>query len=229
MEGNEFLRNKWVQTTAISIVTFAAGAGLGYILAKRKLKKLQVAKEIDEAIEEANSVMAEMDKSRRERLAAALSTVRAPELGINEPGGYDESEVDGMKQINIYRVEDDDWDYETELSTRTREEPYVIHRDEFFGNEMDFQQETLTYYAGDDIMSDTDDSPIYNYQGLMGVLQFGHGSGDPNVCYIRNEVIHMEWELLLNHGTFAEEVLGLEMEKDAEEDLKHSILKFRRD
>jgi hypothetical protein len=141
----------------------------------------------------------------------------------------EESDEEEPEVVHIFAHNDRSWDYDVEVATREREIPYVIHQEEFINDEMGFRQETLTYYAGDDIMSDTDDTPIYNYAGLMGELKFGHGSRDPNVVYIRNEVIHMEWEILLNPGMFSEEVLGLQMEKDAENDLRHSVQKFRRE
>lgn len=132
--------------------------------------------------------------------------------------------------VNVFTVDDGQWVMEEELSQRSREAPYVIHVDEFSNDEMDFRQETLTYYAGDDIMADSADTPIYDYQGLMGTLKFGHGSGDKNVVYIRNEAIRMEWEILRESGSFEQEVLGFAIEQAAaEQDLKHSsTLKFRR-
>lgn len=131
--------------------------------------------------------------------------------------------------VNVFAHDDAGWDYEEELSTRAKGDPYVIHIEEYIADEMDFRQETLTFYAGDDIMVDSDDTPIYNYAGLMGELKFGHGSRDQNVVYIRNEVLHMEWEILLNPGMFAQEILGLEMEEADENELKHSVQKFRRE
>lgn len=141
----------------------------------------------------------------------------------------DDDDTPDFEPVVILNHDDRGWDYEEELSTRDPMAPYVIHQEEFINDEMGYHQETLSYYAGDDIMADTDDTPIYNYSGLMGELKFGHGSRDPNVVYIRNEAIHMEWEVLLNPDAFSEEVLGLALEKDNENDLRHSVQKFRRE
>ena len=142
-----------------------------------------------------------------------------------------EARAEPTVTVNVFSDHDDDWDYEIELQNRTPNVPYVIHQEEFIGDEMGFRQETLTYYAGDDIMADTDDTPIYDYRGLMGELLFGHGTNDRNVVYIRNEKIHMEWEILRHDTMFSQEVLGLEMEREADDELKHShaIPKFRRE
>jgi len=131
---------------------------------------------------------------------------------------------------NVFAKEDDEWNYENELATRTKKIPYVIHEDEFILDEMGFTQETLTYYAGDDIMADGQDTPLYNYEGLMGELMFGHGTKDPNVVYIRNEGIRMEWEILRHSGFFEVEVLGHTIEDQyTDKELKHSVQKFRDD
>ena len=139
--------------------------------------------------------------------------------------------IERVRRVNVFAREDDDWDWEMELQSRHQEIPYVIHQEEFVADDFGFRQETLTYYVGDDIMADPTDTPIYDYAGLMGELKFGHGSKDPNVVYIRNEKIHMEWEILRHEGMFSVEVYGLEKEKEVEEELRHSHRspqKFRR-
>lgn len=131
---------------------------------------------------------------------------------------------------NIFSEVEDNWDYEEELANRNPSAPYVIHRDEFFENDLGLAQVTLTYYAGDDIMADEEDQPIYNYKTVTGELKFGHGSGDPNVVYIRNAKRRTEYEILHDRGQYSVEVLGLDIEEnDRVKDLKHSsgARKFR--
>jgi hypothetical protein len=117
---------------------------------------------------------------------------------------------------SIFSVSDSDgeWDYEKETASRSPEKPYVLHRDEFYNDEMDFTQITLTYYGGDDIMVDQDDTPIYGYSEVVGPLMFGHGSDDPNVFYVRNETRRTEYEVLNDPGSYSIEVLGLEYDDD---------------
>lgn len=122
------------------------------------------------------------------------------------------------------------WDYEEELARRKPDEPYVIHKDEFMENELDFSQETLTFYEGDEIMTDAVDQPLWGWYDMMGTLKWGHGSEDPNVVYIRNETLHFEWEVLRHSGRYEIEVAGLSIEDAYEQnDLKHSngLHKFR--
>jgi hypothetical protein len=131
---------------------------------------------------------------------------------------------------NVFAADDDDWNTAEELKGRTPGAPYVLHKDEFFDDEMDFSQLTLTYYEGDQIMTDEDEKPVYNHERLVGPLMFGHGSGDPNVFYVRNHNQRAEYEIVRHTGLYSEEVLGLEIENNARvRDLKHSVRRFRPD
>ena len=129
---------------------------------------------------------------------------------------------------SVFAGSDDEWDYQKELASRSSERPYIIHKDEFYSEESGYTQTTLTYYSGDDIMADENDSPVYNYQTVTGPLHFGHGSQDPNVVYVRNDKRMAEYEILFDHGMFVVEVMGMEDEQSTRaRDLKHSAPKFR--
>jgi hypothetical protein len=123
---------------------------------------------------------------------------------------------------------EDDWDWEEELANRSPNAPYILHREEFFSNEMELEQTTITYYKGDDVLCDEKDVPIYSPEKVVGRLEFGRGSQDPSIVYIRNEELGAEWEVILDHGYYAVEVLGGQIE-DSMKDIKHSIRKFKLD
>lgn len=132
--------------------------------------------------------------------------------------------------INVFADNDPYWNYEHELSTRTADEPYVIHVDEYVTNESGARQSCVTYYVGDDILADENDTPIHNYGAMLGELKFGHGSKDPNVVFIRNESMDMEWEVINHGGSFQLEVLGFDADREeAAAELKHSVRRFRDD
>jgi hypothetical protein len=143
------------------------------------------------------------------------------------------SEEDNETRKNIFANGDSGWDYNYELSTRTPEEPYVIHVDEYIADEMGYDQRTLVYYSGDDVMTDHDDQVVFPYNTVVGELKFGHGSKDPAVVYVRNEMSETEYEIMLHTGLFKEEVLGLEVEREyarqERAELKHSRARFRED
>lgn len=124
---------------------------------------------------------------------------------------------------NAFAVDDDDWNYESEVRNRTEVMPYILHKDEFYADEKEYSQITLTYYAGDNILVDEDDTPVYNHERVVGPMRFGHGSADPNVFYVRNDVRKAEYEILRDSGLYSVEVLGLEIENNQRvRDLRHS-------
>lgn len=134
---------------------------------------------------------------------------------------------------NIFH-NDDVWDWEAERSTRSPDIPYVLHVEEYEESEMGYDQISLTYYMGDDIVTDDQDVPVYRPQNIIGGRVrdlFGHGSQDPNVVYIRNENLRAEYEVLRDNGSYEQEVIGLQVEEAmSREDLQHSrhrVLKFK--
>ena len=119
------------------------------------------------------------------------------------------------------------FDYDFELSIRTAEGPFILHKNEFFQNEIDYRQETLIYYEEDDVLTDERDEVIDDVDKCIGaenLSRFGHGSSDNNVVYVRNPVMEMDYEVVRRKGSYVREVLGF---------IEHSEpkrpRKFRRD
>jgi hypothetical protein len=195
------------------------------------------------------------DDPEYQRLLAEEAEIEAAERqDIMEDEDDQESEVDSedgegsmevvevveevvKEEVRIQRTDvvhssvfahDDDWDYEQELAKRDPEQPYILHKDEFFEGEKGFPQITLTYYQGDDILVDDHENIVPNAKTVVGEMKFGHGSGDRNVVYVRNEVLGAEYEVLLSQGEYTIEVLGLEAEAQYEKrDGKQEAPRFR--
>ena len=135
-------------------------------------------------------------------------------------------EVDGVKQkLGIFEEEDEP-DEEEEVITmnifsenessassaggRDTNRPFILSAREFEDGELDYSQNTLTYYEGDDVLTDERDQPIHHLQKIVGAenLKFGEMSDDPNIVYIRNNELEVDFEVCRSKGTFTEEVLG---------------------
>lgn len=237
----------------VGLLSFGAGAGIGYILGRRRkfdvyvktsdIPDVEVAFDTsglaDQTEEKPKFVV---DAKTKELKDLQFQEIHFDPTGTPGPNGEgaiisvvhvedDEEPEEGIVLSTGFAESEDGWDYEEEIKHRSKDEPYVIHRDEFFedDDEFDYRQVSLTYYEGDDMMVDDQNAPVYNYSNAIGPLKFGHGSGEANIFYVRNPKLRMDYEIVKNDGHYAVEVMGLEIEDEAEEaDLKHSAVpKFR--
>lgn len=128
-------------------------------------------------------------------------------------------------------LEPSDFDYDTEVSQRSEDFPYVITEEEFFENEWDFVQWTCTYYAGDDVLVDEAENVIDDSDAAVGddnLKRFGHGSNNASIVYVRNNKRGLDFEIARSTGTYVHEVLG--MSNDEEDEIRHSARRrFRGD
>lgn len=225
----------------VGVVALNVGVGLGYILGQRRKKEVFVVDpqlafnfDADELADIRNRKNVEHPATRPK----VEKVVKNPPIAVIDKGeSFIEEKIKeivvGPVRVEISDEElvtksvfdnpNDNWDYETEVRNRTEDAPYVLHKDEFYGEESGYTQVTLTYYAGDQILCDEDDSPVYNHELITGPLLFGHGSNDPNVVHIRNDKRKAEYEILFDPGLYSVDVLGLEIENNTRvQDLKHS-------
>lgn len=138
----------------------------------------------------------------------ALKLLETPEV-------IKESPAPVVKTQNVFEEHrsTDVWDYAIEVRGRSADIPYVIHADEFTNSEGEYQQTTLTYYEDDDVLADQRDTVIDDPDELINLanlMKFGHGSNDPNIVYIRNDRIDMDFEICRSTGSYAKEVHGFE-------------------
>lgn len=250
----KIFNNSTKMPIVVGLVSFAVGTGVGfgvsYILNRKntpeEITRFEIPKQAllsTEAIDETIIDVATEDQDGDELLDTDVATDEPVNLGrefvqskLNEevlPILPPEAEpLDEPTTRNIFAGTDSEWNYEKELEKRSADEPYILHRDEFYADELDYTQLTLTYYAGDDILVDDEETPVYNHNNIVGPIRFGHGSGDPNVFYVRNDKRKAEYEILNDPGSYSREVLGLTAEDNARaSDLRHSnhVPKFIRD
>ena len=92
-------------------------------------------------------------------------------------------------------------------------EPYVVTQEEYFQDPLGLSHSALIYYAGDHVLADETEREIPNVDAVVGednLERFGHGSGDSRIVYIFNERMKRAFEVSINDGNYAEQVLGLE-------------------
>ncbi len=109
-------------------------------------------------------------------------------------------------------------DPQPSIGQRDPEVPYLISTEEFMANdEFAFDQITLTYFEGDDTLTDEREdivSDVVRTVGRDNLLRFGENSQDPNVVYVRNERLRSDFEIVRDPGKYSVNVLG--MHDDAE-------------
>lgn len=216
---NRILRDPYLRTAVVGAVCF----GIGYWLGKRDRTIARTIPVPDHPfIKETLTDRIEDEKGNTVVLVEETREFTVEEAE-EELGVLPVDEQGSMAIISAMR--EDDWDWEAEMAQRTDLEPYILTKDEFYveeNAENGYTQTTLTYYAGDDIMTDQDDKPVYNYQTITGPLRFGHGSDDQHVLYVRNDVRKAEYEILYEPGLYSVMVLGLDYEEEPN-NLKHSF------
>lgn len=116
-----------------------------------------------------------------------------------------EPEIITRTVFNNMVIESDSWDPDTT-------EPHVISIEDFSQNDNGWEQETLTWYAGDNTLADARDEPVSDMRLTIGegsnLELFGFISKDKNVVHIRNPHLETDFEILRSDGTYAREVAG---------------------
>jgi hypothetical protein len=197
------------------------GSALGYLVASKKLsvKYAEISKiEIAEAKayyertikpsspEELAEAYIEQGGEEVEASILQLRSIVTTYQGEAEETTSESEEV----PVNVF-AERDTFDYGEELPLRTEDKPYIISHDEFMGAEKGYDQNSLTYYEGDDVLADEREAPIEDVDGTVGnanLLKFGHGSRDNNIVYVRNDHLELEFEIARDQGRYSEKVLG---------------------
>ena len=204
---------------------FGAGACIGasasYIFLKKRYEKInEVVDEKDEAI--ADEIAAARER-KMQRVGMAPKTpyrdgdTVVPKRGIRQEviksyeadtdarEAFDQTELDWLKDQEEYLK------YEG-ISTRyTGDRPYVIS-DEQFNEENDhFDKISLTYYEDNCILADEGDEIVTDIDGTVGrenLDKFGELSDDPEVVYVRNEKIAVDYEIIRLSKSYSDTVMG---------------------
>lgn len=236
----EIVRNNPYILGAVAVVSLAAGAFAGYQFAKKRTaahyedilsSEIAAAREfyahvnkVDEPTPE-DAVRNRISQDEVEAVDA-IRTYQGAEVVVRDV------EADVVTEKNVF-LKKDDFDYEKALEERLEnagERPYVISHVEFMENDLGHEQEVVTYFEGDDILCDEKDEslePRYTV-GDDFAGQFGYGSIDNNVVYMRNENLGIDYEITRSRGKYTREVLGV-MEDDElqHSDRRHKARRFR--
>lgn len=237
-------KNEWTVPAITGAVCLGVGIGIGYIVSNHIHKKT-----LGDKIESLDDSVVQLDfkfdrhiedDTRNQNLVEfahnmVIHAENQTQAEIHE--SLEEATqifVDAIEKSrahhpsNVFGNEPEGWDWAIEVANRNEEEPYIIHKDEYDHQEAEeYSQTSLTYYQGDDVLVNPDDTPIYDYKKFVGDnLKFGHGSFDPSIVYVRNTKLLAEYEIILDRGYYQVEVLGEEIERNLSA-VKEPLQKFR--
>lgn len=169
----------------------------------------------------------EMDEAQIRKIENA----RIHSVSVDAEPGLAGGKIEVVEKVETRNVfVDPTFDLEEEMKYRTPTTPYIIHHDEYFENEREFENVSLTYYEQDDTLTNESDEPIREIDKMIGedhLVRFGHGSKSSNVVYVRNERLQTDFEITKSTGSYLEEVLGVTND-DAEQSLDPAARDARR-
>lgn len=249
-------KDEWTTPTITGVVGLILGIGIGYGIKKIQVDRART-KNIERHLRNRKTTTEadrESEGSVTDDGALPIDVEHPGEIEGNRPswidnepeGGWVEGPfmIDGSRTIvpagsveesrinhpsNVFNHDVTPWDWNEEVANREGKEIYIVHKDEYDGEEaVGYTHSTVEYYQGDDILTDTDDSVVFDYPTHIGTdnLKFGHGSCDPSIVFIRNDKLMTEYEVILNTGSYHLEVLGEEIENSLSAE-KPVVPKFR--
>lgn len=226
------------------LIAFGSGGVGGYFFAKKRLTKeldailqseidrtkeyysrLNKTEDFETPVEAAKTLGVQVEEDDNEfveyqKIAKTYTDSEAPssEVVIRNVFDSETSEIDPEEMVDV----DEEWDYEAEVAKRQGAQAYILSEEEYFANEPENTQASMTYFEGDGVLVDSADKALTTSEmmrliGHVNNLRFGHGSNDPNLVYIRNDKLDLDMEIALSRGKYAEEVLGYIEERQGDD------------
>lgn len=226
---------RWLALTAIVSTAVASVGGTYFYLDKKFSVEYEEAMEREiEATRKFYHVVEPGYSTPAEAVAALidedpLSTLREADqklVDLNYKSVADSNESLTEVVQNVFtNAASHNWDPDAEEAQRDPSKPYILEHDEFY--EAANNNATLTFFEGDGVLADEADQPIPDIDSVVGednLTKFGHGSRDPNVLYVRNEGLDLDFEIVRNEGKYTEQVMGFIQHED-----RPHIRRFRSD
>lgn len=210
----------WVLVGATSVASAAFGGAIGYFVAFKKIEK-KYDELLRDQIAEAKKFYAVAATQQADKPASpieALETAIAEESNtfieaVTAVQNYQsvalKPEVVPAYQNPFKRPEIP----KEQLGRERREEgmPVIITEEEFNQSEFEFDQVSLTYYAGDDILADDKDQEMdpSSRNQLVGDHNLSaFADPDRTIMYVRNLRHKTDFEIARSDGEYAKEVAG---------------------
>lgn len=209
--------------TAAGISGLAVGGLVGYKVAEKRL-----ASQFDERLEKETAEMrvfyttvkkpySTPEEAVKDLIPEPVNNVLVEYKGEAERVAYHKvvpsEETPKPEDFESFEGTEEAQEVHQNIFTSPPDHPYLITEEEFNQNETEFAQVSLVYYQKDDILTDTREDVIEDVEKTVGTVfksNFGYGGADDNYVHVRNKKLRIDFEIVRNDGSYAEEVLGLD-------------------
>lgn len=176
-----------IKGTAIFLLGGIFGAAVTWKYAKNFYEQ--------RAQDEINSVKKVFTAKRKTENKEEKEKTDNIDLNIEKENELPKNEKQAAKQIiNNAKYVTSDQSY-----TKENDHPYVISPDEF-GELDEYDQISLTYYAGRQILVDEDGSVITNDDEIVGTESLSRfGEYEDDTVFVRNDKLKCDYEILLEY------------------------------
>lgn len=165
----------------------------------------------DATIAEAEAVLEEQ-KTDRGKNVVHYNGVAVDPISGETQGPAPVADTDPFRR-NVFSdppTTDVDFAYADEIKGRTKDRPYIISEEEWNDNDPSHEQVEMTYFEGDNIVSDPNDKPVALVEETIGSdnLRFGHRSNDNDIVYIRHDTYKLDMMIVRDERKYGEHVGG---------------------
>jgi len=126
-------------------------------------------------------------------------------------------ENNGYVKTKEEREEEEEEQYKfSQLSNKgNADDPYAITVEQFADENDHYDKITLYYYEDDGVIAEENEEVLVDADNIIGtefVEHFGDDTGDPEITYVRNDKIQVDYEIIRLSKSYAKTVLGYDDE-----------------
>lgn len=216
------MKQQTMKLLGVGVASLLIGGGAGYILAKKQLSEA-FDQALDEQIRASESFYKKLYKAEgfetpekaaetldaEDKAVEAMRLYRRDLVDLGLPNKTDEaSEADANRVLKNIFSEPQPRDLGPVTIDRGR--PYRISEEDYFLNDPEYTQHTMTYYIEDGILADESDVSVDNANAMVGLSHLqDFGASEDTTVYIRNETLLADFEINKSTGSYSKEVMGL--------------------
>lgn len=236
-----------ITNIAVGVLSAGLGAGVTFLVTKKRLEAHYQAitdQEVASVKESYRLLRKEGPLATVEGAAEHLKNLEEDKAEVdNEIKQF----TDGIEELGYKQVTDEDMADNTregaeplKVGTRVgrytitdkplgkvaeiREDgPYIIREDEYHEGYQGHSQYSYTYYEGDKTLAGEDERAVEDIEKVVGhksLENFGLGSNDPQIVYVRNPILLEDYEITLDPRTYGVMVLGFDKVEDGSEGVR---------